>query len=165
MEINHFSSGVARQGRTIAIRIFPDLDVLETIEEVCKDYGIQYAQITTCIGSLRRISMNFVSTPIPKKDATSGSGYTSQMEMDGAFSVLSGQGLVSPAIEQGKLNTHLHFVISGQHDAVYGGHVEHGTRTLTTLDLFLTELHGMRIVRKKDPVTGAVVTSFSQDDE
>lgn len=155
-----FSSAVAKSGRVIAARVHPDLDVLETIETICQHYGIKYGQISTCIGSLRRISMNYVSIAKPEP----GKGYTTRMEMEGAFSVLSGQGLVSPSEVNGKLNTHLHFVVSGQHDAVYGGHVEKGTLTLTTLDLFITELSGIEISRSKDPMTGAVVTTFSEVD-
>jgi len=161
MREKNFSAAVAQSGRVIAARVLPDLDVLETLEEICQKYDIQYGQISTCIGSLRRVAMNYVSSssPVP---GTKGSGYTTHMEMEGAFSVLTGQGLVSPASEPGRLNTHLHFVISGQHDAIYGGHVEPGTRTLTTLDLFITELNGLEISREKDPLTGAVVTTFQE---
>jgi len=155
MTKENFNSAVAQTGRTIAARILPDKDVLETIEEICQAYNIKYGQISTCIGSLRKINMNYVSSSVFK--------YTTSMVMEGAFSILAGQGLVSPAEEKDKLNTHLHFVISGQHDAIYGGHVEHGTRTLTTLDLFITELSGLKISRSRDEVTGAVVTSFEED--
>lgn len=158
MEKKHFSAAQASSGRVIAARILPDLDILETIEEICGYYNIRYGQISVCIGSLRQIKMNYVSTTVP----IPGQGYTTKMELDGAFSLLCGMGLVSPAEQEGKLNTHLHIVVSGQHDAVYGGHVEKGTRTLTTTDLFITELTGLEISRSRDPETGAVVTSFHE---
>lgn len=158
-EQKHYSAACAQTtGRVISARILPDLDILDTIEEICMEYGIRYGQISTCIGSLRSFSCNFVSTPVPAGEH----GYTTHLEMAGAFSILSGMGLVSPADEEGHLNTHLHFVVSGQNDAVYGGHVERGTRTLTTTDLFITELTGIEIHRAKDPQTGAVTTTFKE---
>ena len=154
----HFSAAAGSTGRVIAARILPDLDVLETIGEICQEYGISYGQISTCIGSLRSVAMNYVSTANPAP----GQKYTTLMTLEGAFNVLAGQGLVSPGDDPAKRDTHIHFVISGQHDAIYGGHLLPGTRTLTTLDLFITELHGIAIVRGKDPATGAVVTNFAE---
>lgn len=158
MNDKHFSAARATSGRVIAARIFPDLDILETIEEICREYGIGYGQISVGIGSLRRVAMNYVSTANPAP----GMGYTTRLEMEGAFSLLCAQGLVSPAEEQGRLNTHLHMVISGQNNAIYGGHVEKGTRTLTTTDLFITELTGIAIDRKRDPASGVMLTSFRE---
>ncbi len=43
---------------------------------------------------------------------------------------------------------------------IYGGHIEPGTITLTTLDLFVTEVHGVEIVRGRDPETGVIVTTI-----
>lgn len=158
MESKNFSAAGAASGRVVAARIFPDLDLLEGIEEICREFGIGYGQIGVGIGSLRRVAMNYVSTANPGP----GEGYTTRLEMEGAFSLLSAQGLVSPAEEEGRLNTHLHIVVSGQHDAVYGGHVEKGTRTLTTTDLFITELTGIAIDRKRDPASGVMLTSFRE---
>lgn len=158
MEKQMFSAAAAKSNRVIAARVLPNLDVLETIEEICASYKIRYGQISVCIGSLRSVNLNYVSTANPAP----GQKYTTPLKMEGAFSIITGQGLVSPADEEGKLNTHLHFVVSGQHDAIYGGHVEPGTKTLTTMDLFITELTGIEISRGKDPVTGAVVTTFKE---
>lgn len=157
-EIHYSAAKAQTTGRIIAARILPDLDILDTIEEICAEYGIKYGQISTCIGSLRSFCCNYVSTATP----TLEHGYTTPLKMEGAFSILSGMGLVSPANEEGRLNTHLHFVVSGQNDSVYGGHVEKGTKTLTTTDLFITELSGIEIRRATDPITGAVTTSFKE---
>ena len=155
----NYSAAVAREtGRVICARILPDRDVIGTLEEICAKYGIKYGKIDVCIGSLRKINFKYVSTANPGP----GEGYTTPASLSGAFNILAGQGLVSPGDEEGKLNTHIHFVISGQMDAVLGGHIDRGTRTLTTTDLFITELAGIRITRGVDPLSGAVTTTFEQ---
>ena len=82
--------------------------------------------------------------------------------LDGPFSLIAGQGLVSPGDEPGRLNIHYHCVASGKDNLFYGGHVEPGTITLTTLDLVIQEIHGIDIVRGRDPQTGVVVTSIRE---
>ena len=152
----YFSSAAGQGGRVLAARIHPDRDVLQSIEEVCLAHGITCGQITTTIGSLKRVALHYVSRvePDPKL------GYTTQLIMEGAFSLLAGQGLVSPGEEPGRLNIHYHAVISGEKDVIYGGHIEPGTTTLTTLDLFISEVHGVDIVRGRDPETGVIVTTI-----
>jgi predicted DNA-binding protein with PD1-like motif len=156
MTLPHFSSAAGQGGRVVAARIHPNRDVLQSIEEVCLAHGITCGQITTTIGSLQRVALHYVSRvePDPKL------GYTTQLIMEGPFSLLTGQGLVSPAEEHGRLNIHYHAVISGEGDVIYGGHIEPGTITLTTLDLFVTEVHGVEIVRGRDPETGVIVTTI-----
>lgn len=156
MTSNYFSSAAGQAGRVLAARIHPDCDVLQSIEEVCLAHGITCGQITTTIGSLKRVALHFVSRikPDPKL------GYTTQLIMEGPFSLLTGQGLVSPGEEPGRLNIHYHAVISGENDVIYGGHIEPGTITLTTLDLFISEVHGVDIVRGRDPETGVIVTTI-----
>ncbi|WP_457588387.1 PPC domain-containing DNA-binding protein [Ensifer canadensis] len=155
MTSNYFSSAAGQGGRILAARIHPDRDVLQSIEEVCLAHGITCGQITTTIGSLKRVALHYVSRvePDPKF------GYTTQLIMEGPFSLLTGQGLVSPGEEPGRLNIHYHAVISGEKDVIYGGHIEPGTITLTTLDLFISEVHGVDIVRGRDPETGVIVTT------
>lgn len=158
MNSTNFSSACGTSGRVIAARILPGLDVLKTIEEICHQYNVKYGQITTSIGSLRRISLNYVDRTTPVE----GKGYTTHIEKDGPYSVLCGQGLVSPSEESGKMNIHYHAVVSSENDVIYGGHIEGGTITLTTLDIFILEMHGIEISRNKDQDTGVVVTSFEE---
>lgn len=154
----HFSAAAASQGRVIMARVLPDLDLLETLAEISVHYGVRYGKVDVCIGSLRRVSLNYVSTANPAP----GQGYTTRLDLEGAFTILCGQGIFSPAEEGAGLNTHLHMVISGQHDAVYGGHVLPGTRTLTTTDLCITELTGVEIRRQRDEASGVTLTSFHE---
>ena len=158
--IPHFSSASGTTGRIIAARIFPNLDILSTIEEICFKHNIKYGQITTTIGSLRRVKLHYVDRTTPVE----GKGYISYLEKEGPFSVLSGQGLVSPGDEPNTMNLHYHAVVSGEDDIIYGGHIEKGTISLTTMDVFIQELHGIGISRKKDMSIGkgVVVTSFEE---
>lgn len=153
-----FSSALGSAGRIVAARVYPNLDVLSAIEDICCKYGIEYGQITTTIGSLRRINLHYVSRTTPVE----GKGYTTHLEMEGPFSVLSGQGLVSPSEDPNRRNIHYHAVVSGENDVIYGGHIEKGTITLTTLDMFILELYGIEISRQRDPQTSVVVTMFEQ---
>lgn len=153
-----FSSAEGTTGKVVTARIHPNLDVLEAIEEICLKHGIKYGQITTSIGSLKKVTLTYVARIIP----TSEDGYTQRMTMEGPFSLLVGQGLVSPADEENKMNIHYHAVISGENDVLYGGDIKPGTITLTTLDLVITELCGIEMIRDRDPLTGAIVTTVIQ---
>lgn len=155
-----FSSASGTAGRVVAARIFPDMDVISAFEEICTKHGIKNGQITTTIGSLRKINLHYVSRVAPAE----GEKYTTHLEMEGPFSVLSGQGLVSLGDEPGTVNIHYHAVVSGQDDVIYGGHIEKGTVTLTTMDVFIQELHGIEISRERDESTGVsiVVTAFKE---
>lgn len=155
---SQFSSAAGTNGKVIAARIHPNLDLLETIENICKKHDIQYGQLTSTIGSLRKVSFNYVTTVEPAE----GEGYTTAKSMEGPFSLLTGQGLVSPSDESDKMNIHYHAVISGENNVILGGHILPGTITLTTTDLFIMEVKNIEMTRDRDPETGAVVTTIHQ---
>jgi predicted DNA-binding protein with PD1-like motif len=154
---DRFCSAEGQNGRVIAARIFPNTDVLEGIEAICNLHHIKYGQITTSIGSLRKVALTYVTTvdPLPNQ------GYTTLLEMEGPFSLLAGQGLVSPGDNE-RMNIHYHGILSGENDKVYGGDIKPGTVTLTTLDIFITETLGIEMLRDRDPETGAIVTTFRE---
>ena len=156
MTSKYFSSAAGRNGRVVAARIHPDRDVLDAIEEVCLEHGISCGQITTSIGSLKKVALHYVSRVVPDPKL----GYTTQLLMEGPFSLLAGQGFVAPGETPDRLNVHYHAVISGERDVIYGGHIEPGTITLTTLDLFIVEIEGIDIVRAVDPNTGVLLTTI-----
>lgn len=152
----HFDSAAGTMGRVIAARIHPNRDVLASIEEICLAHGVACGQLATTIGSFRRLAMHYVDRVEP----TPEEGYTKQLILEGPFSLIAGQGLVSPGDKPGTLNIHYHAVTSGKNNKFYGGHIEPGTITLTTLDLFITEIGGIDILRGRDPETGVVVTTI-----
>ena len=149
-------SALGTNGRVVAARLRPGQDVIKAIEATCVQHGIIAGQITSSIGSLRRIAYNYVT----RTERGDGTGYTTKVERDGAFSVLAGQGLVSPGDEPGRLNIHYHAVVSDDKNVITGGHILPGTITLTTMDLFVVEILDVEIVRARDEETGAVITSF-----
>lgn len=152
--IPQFSSAAGTTGRIVVARVAPDMDLLESLEAICVRHGIRYGVITGTIGSLRRVNLHFVNRVVPIE----GKGYTDPLVMDGPFNVLCGQGLVSPADDPDRRNIHYHAVLSGENDVVYGGHIEKGTVTLTTLDVSILEIHDIALARKRDPQTGVIVT-------
>ncbi|PZQ50065.1 MAG: hypothetical protein DI556_08310 [Rhodovulum sulfidophilum] len=152
----HFDSAAGTTGRVIAARIHPDRDVLASIAEICLAHGVTCGQLATTIGSFRRLAMHYVDRVEP----TPEEGYTRQLILEGPFSLIAGQGLVSPGDTPGTLNIHYHAVASGKDNKFYGGHIEPGTITLTTLDLFITEIEGIDILRGRDPETGVIVTTI-----
>lgn len=153
-----FDSASGSVGRVIAARVFPKQDVIEAIENICRKYNISYGEISTTIGSFRRISLNIVTrtTPIP------GTGHMTHIEREGPYSLLCGQGLISPGDEPGKLNIHFHVAVRGDVDPIIGGHVEKGTITLSTMDLFIQEVNGLKIIRKMDENLGVMMTAFEE---
>lgn len=153
---SYHSAAVGSVGRVLAARIHPDQDVLEAIERVCLEHGILRGQITTSIGSFKRVHLHYIARMRRDPDL----GYNEFLTLHGPHSLLTGQGLVSPGNTPDRLNIHYHAVISGKDDVIYGGHIEAGTVTLTTLDLFVVEVNGIEIERGIDPGTGALVTSF-----
>lgn len=155
----HFDSAAGTTGRVIAARIHPDRDLLESFEQVCIAHNVTCGVITTSIGSFRRLAMHYVDRVEPNEK-----GYTQQLVMDGPFSLIAGQGLVSPGDAPGRLNIHYHCCASGKDNRFYGGHVEPGTITLTTLDLVIQEMHGIDILRGRDPVTGVIVTTIREQE-
>ena len=60
-------AGIGKSGRVIAGRILPGNDVLEAFEAACIAYGVNYGEISTSIGSLRKVVFNYVSRSRPKK--------------------------------------------------------------------------------------------------
>lgn len=150
-----YESAEGSNGRVIAARILPNCDLLASIEEICLKHGISCGQISTSIGSFRRLAMHYVDRvePTPKE------GYTTRLVLEGPFSLIAGQGFVSPGDAPGQLNIHYHAVASGKDNKFYGGHVETGTITLTTLDLFVVEVNGIDIVRARNE-EGVIVTSI-----
>ncbi|MCM2503146.1 DNA-binding protein [Aureimonas altamirensis] len=154
----HFDSAAGTTGRVVAARIHPDRDLLESVEEVCRAHDISCGVITTSIGSFRRLAMHYVDRVEPTKEE----GYTRQLVLEGPFSLIAGQGIVAPSLQPGRLDIHYHCVASGKDNRFYGGHVEPGTITLTTLDLVIQEIHGIDIVRGRDPQTGVIVTTISE---
>lgn len=149
---------VGKPGRLVATRIMPGMDLITGIEEACKAHGITHGTIICTIGSLACAALNFVSHANVRTDG--GHGHTTLLELNEPLGLLGGNGVVSVG-ESGELDVHYHATISGKDDKVYGGHMLRGRcKVLSTTDVIIQEMVGIRVKRSKDPVTGITFTSF-----
>ena len=156
MKSSKFVAGIGKTGRIIAGRILPDNDIIEAFEEACMAFGVKYGEISTSIGSLRNVVFNYVSRTTPAK----GQGHATNKIVEGACGLLSGQGIISPSEEKGRMNIHYHAVVSDKDNRVFGGHIEKGTITLSTCDFIISEMKSISIKREKDPKTGIIFSYF-----
>lgn len=155
----NFVSAKGTTGKIVAARLFGGVDILLAIEQLCEKHSIECGFISVCIGSLRKVSFKYTARLVP----TEKEGYVSNVEIQGPFQLLGGQGIITPSEERGKREIHLHLIFSGNMVNVHGGHIKEGTLTLTTTDLVITETKGIRSVREKDPETGIIFTRFEEE--
>ena len=150
-----FLSEVARMGRLIVGRILPGSDLVTGIEEICKKHGVRQAMIIGTIGSVVNPHFEWASTV----EERPGTGHTSSRSIEGAGSLISGQGLVCRNEDGSELDVHLHCTITDPNGAVYGGHFPKGTvPVLSTTDVTLIEITGVKLVRRPHPITTKMFT-------
>jgi uncharacterized protein len=148
-------SEAATMGRIIVGRILPGSDLVTGIEEICRKHDVRQAMIVGTIGSVVDAQFEWVSTT----ENRPGTGHTSHMSIEGAGSLISGQGLVCRNEDGSELDVHIHCTITDSSGAVYGGHFPKGTvPVLSTTDVTLIEITGMRLVRRPHPVSGKLFT-------
>ena len=150
-----FMSSEARMGRIIVGRILPGSDLVTGIEEICRKHGVRQAIITGTIGSVVNPRFDWASTV----EERPGTGHTSSRSIEGAGSLISGQGLVCRSEDGSELDVHLHCTITDPSGAVYGGHFPRGTvPVLSTIDVSLIEITGVKLIRRPHPITGKLFT-------
>ncbi len=133
--------------RAAIIRVLPGNDIIEGVEEACKNLGIKSGAITSCIGSLQRASL-MIAVPLNNKI---GAGYSDPKMIEGPLELLSGQGTIGQQ-KEGEISLHLHGVVSDKEGHVHGGHMVRGENpVLITSEVMVTQIEGIRIVRTYDP--------------
>jgi predicted DNA-binding protein with PD1-like motif len=154
-----FMSSEAKMGRFIVGRILPGSDLVTGIEEICRKHGVRQAMIVGTIGSVVNPHFEWASTV----EERPGTGHTSSKSIEGPGSLISGQGLVCQK-DDNELDIHLHCAITDPSGAVYGGHFPKGTvPVLSTTDVSLVEITGVKLIRRPHPVTGKLFT-FVEDE-
>ncbi len=155
-----FMSAEARMGRIIVGRILPGSDLVTGIEEICRKHGVRQAVIVGAIGSVVNPHFEWASTV----EERPGTGHTSSRAIEGAGSLISGQGLVCRNEDGSELDIHLHCTITDPSGAVYGGHFPKGTvPVLSTIDVSLIEITGVKLIRRPHPVTGKLFTFVEKE--
>lgn len=143
-------SVVAESGRIIVGRLLPGADLIRGLEAACDEHGVAFAAVTFAYGSLSRASFKFLQ----RRD--DGKAVLVPHDVGTRVEFLAGQGLVC-VNEKGYRETHLHGAISDETGRVLGGHfTADGNPVYNNLDFQLTELKGVRLVRRHDPETDTV---------
>jgi len=131
------------------LRILPGSDIIEGIEDTCRDLQINSGAIACCIGSLQRASF-LIAVPLNNKI---GAGYSEPKTVDGPLEFLSAQGMIGEE-EDGGIFVHLHGVLSDGDGEVCGGHLIKGENpVLITCEIMISAVEGVRIKRRYDPET------------
>lgn len=160
MEKIRYKAALGQFGRVIAARLLPRTDLVEGIERICEDYEIKYAFVNCSIGSLEKATFMIVA---PKPEAKIKAGYTAPFELPGPIEFLGGHGIVCKGAN-GERVTHFHGVISDQFNHVYGGHFVKGKNPiLATMDLIISEVKGVKLLRKYDEETNLI--NFAPESE
>ena len=144
-----YAAGYA--GKKVAVRLLPGTDVIEGIEKVCRENNITSASVE-CFGSLERAGF-FVL--IPKPSAKMKAGYGDLMKVEGPVELLNGVGIV--CLKDGVIDVHFHATMCDKDCKVFGGHLVKGENpALTTVDMMISEIADVQILRKYDEETDLV---------
>ncbi len=141
-----------RTGRVIVARFLPGTDMLEGIEEVCRRHHVKYAVIQCAVGAFKQATFVY---PIPRKDAKIGIVYSDPVVLEGPIEFLGGQGIVCQS-DEGKYLLHFHGSASDKEMRVWGGHFTTGNVILATLDVIISEIDNVKMLRRFDEETGFV---------
>lgn len=137
--------------RTIFARILPDSDILQCIQEICKKNEIEMAYISTCIGSLKKITFVYALTDLNRFYKIK---YSKPVVMTGPIEFLGAQGIIAKD-DKGIYQVHLHAQFSDETMKVYGGHLlDKGNIVLATIDIVINEITEMNIKRNYHEVSG-----------
>jgi predicted DNA-binding protein with PD1-like motif len=143
-----FATG--RLSKALMIRVLPGSDLLEGIEQACKETGIRAGMVVSCIGSLQKASFLFV---VPAQNKV-GAQYGDPLILEGPLEFLGAQGTVGLE-DSGNVFVHLHGLASDKNGTVHGGHLVKGEcPVLITCEVGIAPVEGVRLVRRMDPEVG-----------
>lgn len=147
VRVNYATGGL---GKTIGARLLYGTDLLEGIEQICKENDMEYATIISCFGSFQRSGFVYL---VPNDLSIIGVGYNDLIVKEGPIEFLQGTGVICK--REGEYETHFHGTMCDQNGNVFGGHFKKGENPVITVDLVLAEVTGMEFLRKFDEETGA----------
>jgi predicted DNA-binding protein with PD1-like motif len=125
--------------RVHILRVDPGEDVLDSVQCFLKEAGIRQAVVMGGYGTLAAYHLHWVThNRIPTENAF-GRGH-------GGIEILAMNGLV---VED---EPHIHVALSTP-DGAFGGHMEPGCIAYVLCELFLGEVEGVALSRRRVPVT------------
>lgn len=146
--MNRYIDASGKAGKVVAARLLPDTDLIEGINLVCEKNKIKHAYVS-CFGSFKGVGYLYL---VPQEKAKVKAGYGDLITKEGPIEFLNGTGVVCQ--NEGNYDTHFHATMCDQTGAVFGGHIVKGkTPVLTTVDLIITEIEDVEMLRQYDEET------------
>jgi predicted DNA-binding protein with PD1-like motif len=151
-----FLAAEGTSSRVIAARLRPGTDLIGGIAAVCRAHNIQQGYIGCIIGSLRKVEYML---PIPDASTPSGIRYSDPIQVGGPIELISGQGVICRSPE-GELMIHFHANFCDPDGKSLAGHfAAGGSPILVTAEMIITEISGVRMMRRPDPEVGLMMLS------
>lgn len=151
-ETMRFQSVEGQLGKTIVARLLPGSDMLDGIEEVCRQHNIKSGVILCSIGSLIQLIYTY---PVSEATAKSGIIYSDPVVIKGPVEFFGGQGIICQS-ENDEYLIHFHASASDESKNIYGGHMLKGSTVLATIDLIINEISHIQMLRMFDDETGFI---------
>lgn len=150
MRVQSVEGGI---GRTIVGRLLPGTDMIEGVQEACKQHDVKYGFISCAVGAFKEATFVY---PIPQDTAKIGIVYSEPVTLEGPIEFLGAQGVICQS-EEGEYLLHMHGSMSDKETRVWGGHfISGGNIILATLDFIIQEVSGVEMLRNFDEETGFV---------
>lgn len=150
-------SQAGRAGRLVVARLHPGEDLVTGIGEVCKKYGVKYGVITSCIGSLESLYLQYYYEP--KDPVNNPFGAERDLILKDPTVLISGQGFVCENADDGSIDVHLHAVMRDNSGKVYGSHIPVGGNIAQyTIDIAIQEVEDMKLLRVWEEETKHLMT-------
>jgi predicted DNA-binding protein with PD1-like motif len=134
----------------ILSRFMPGEDLFTALKGIAKDYGVERGVILSAIGSLKSVVFRNVraNIDIPVKLES-----TAEVEEAGPFELLSLEGNIFPAENEGEPIIHLHVMLGSTSGNMRGGHLFKAT-VFTTTEIVIAKIIGSSVYKAKSEVTG-----------
>jgi len=153
-------SAVSSNNRLVVGRIFPGVDLIEGIRDLCEKCSIKYGVINSIIGSLRKGGVIYA---IDDANSPLGIKYSDPTYFEGPLELLCCQGIVGRD-EKGQFQIHLHGLMSDKQLKILGGHfIPDENIVLATAEVSILAVEDVEFVRKFDEETGFPLFSFIQE--
>ncbi|OGP74729.1 MAG: hypothetical protein A2V86_06850 [Deltaproteobacteria bacterium RBG_16_49_23] len=141
----------------VLTRFHPGDDLFQVLVKTVKDQGWERAVIISGIGSLENVV--FVAPKPAFKIPVQPAENLNKIEMKGPFELMSIEGNIVPLVgEFGNLKhgdpvLHIHCLLSYGNGELTGGHMV-AAKVFTTTEIFIANIQGSRVKKKKSDVTG-----------
>jgi predicted DNA-binding protein with PD1-like motif len=130
---------------TIALRLTPQQDLKQELDNFVSQHAIEAACIVTGVGSLTKATLRLA-------------GQTEAVVYEDKFEIVSLTGVMS------QHGSHYHIALSDGNGRTIGGHVLPGCLVYTTVELVIGVLSHLQFKREHDAATGyKELTIYPQD--